>query len=54
MPLFSLLGAVSCVLMLFSINHPVQIGEFQFSSLLLGLAIFAVAIPLYFLLDRGG
>jgi APA family basic amino acid/polyamine antiporter len=54
MPLFSLLGAVSCVLMLFSINHPVQIGEFQFSSLLLGLAIFAAAIPLYFLLDRGG
>ncbi len=54
MPLFSLLGAVSCVLMLFSINHPVQIGNIQFSSLLLGLAIFAAAIPLYFLLDQGG
>jgi len=52
MPLLSLLGAVSCVLMLFSINHPVQIGDIQFSSLLLGLAIFAAAIPLYFVLDR--
>lgn len=52
MPLFSLLGAISCVLMLFTINHPVQIGGFQFSSLLLGLAIFSLAIPLYFLLDR--
>jgi len=52
MPLLSLLGAISCVLMLFTINHPVHIGDIQFSSLLLGLAIFAAAIPLYFVLDR--
>ncbi len=52
MPLLSLLGAVSCVLMLLSINHPVHIGDAQFSSLLLGLAIFSAAIPLYFLLDQ--
>lgn len=52
MPVLSLLGAVSCILMLFNINHPVHIGGFQFSSLLLGLAIFGAAIPLYFLLDR--
>ncbi len=52
MPLLSLLGAISCILMLFSINHPVTIGGVQFSSLLLGLAIFGAAIPLYFLLDR--
>jgi APA family basic amino acid/polyamine antiporter len=52
MPLLSLLGLISCILMLFSINHPVTIAGVQFSSLLLGLAIFGVAIPLYFLLDR--
>jgi APA family basic amino acid/polyamine antiporter len=52
MPLLSLLGAISCILMLFSINHPVTIAGIQFSSLLLGLAIFGAAIPLYFLLDR--
>jgi APA family basic amino acid/polyamine antiporter len=52
MPLISLLGAISCILMLIIINHPVQIGDIQFSSLLLGLVIFSLAIPLYFLLDR--
>ncbi len=52
MPLISLLGAISCILMLLTINHPIQIGDIQFSSLLLGLVIFSLAIPLYFILDR--
>ncbi len=52
MPVLSLLGAVSCVLMLFAINHPVVLGSWQFSSLWLGLGIFALAVPLYLLLGR--
>ena len=54
MPILSLLGAVSCVLMLFTLNHPVVLGDWQFSSLWLGLGIFALAVPLYLLLGRRG
>ena len=53
-PVISLLGAVSCILMLFTLRHPVPIGDREIPSLLLGLAIFALAVPLYFLLGRPG
>ncbi len=52
LPIVSLLGVVSCLLMLLTINHPVQIGNQAYSSLLVGSAIFALAIPLYFVLGR--
>lgn len=51
-PLLSLAGAISCVGMLMTINHPVLIGTTEVSSLLVGLGIFALTIPLYFLFGR--
>lgn len=53
MPIASLLGVISCLIMLFHINHPVQIGGMTVSSLLVGIAIFAFSVPLYFVFGRG-
>ncbi|GJL80790.1 MAG: amino acid transporter [marine bacterium B5-7] len=53
-PLISALGALSCLLMLLTINHPVDIFGKQISSLIVGLLIFALAIPAYFLFGRKG
>ncbi len=50
--LIPVFGVLSCAAMLLTINHPVEIGHHQYSSLLVGLSIFALAIPLYFLLGR--
>ena len=52
LPVISLLGVISCALMLVTINHPVHIGEQQFSAQVVGLTIFALAIPLYFIFNR--
>lgn len=54
LPVLSVLGALSCLLMLLTVQHPVEIGGRQFSSLLLGLMIFGLSIPLYYLFGRGG
>lgn len=51
-PVLSALGAISCLLMLLTINHPIDIFGKQISSLFVGLLIFALAIPFYFLLGR--
>ncbi len=52
MPVISLLGMVSCGLMLLTIDHPVQLGEQQYPAQLVGISIFSLAIPLYFLFNR--
>ena len=52
LPLISVLGVISCALMLFTINHPVHFGEQQFSAQLVAITIFALAIPLYFIFNR--
>jgi len=52
MPVISLLGVVSCGLMLLTINHPVHIGEYTFPAQVVGALIFALAIPLYFAFNR--
>jgi APA family basic amino acid/polyamine antiporter len=49
LPLLSVFGALSCLLMLVTINHPVLLFGEQYSSLLVGLLIFALAVPFYFL-----
>jgi APA family basic amino acid/polyamine antiporter len=51
-PVVSVLGAVSCVAMLTTLDHPIVMFGAEFSSLLAGLGIFAFAIPLYFLIGR--
>jgi len=52
LPIIPLLGVISCALMLATINHPVNIAGQQYSSLLVGLSIFSLAIPLYFLFKQ--
>jgi APA family basic amino acid/polyamine antiporter len=52
LPLISVLGVISCTLMLFTINHPVHFGEQQFSAQVVAITIFALAIPLYFIFNR--
>lgn len=51
-PVVSALGAVSCMAMLTTLNHPIELFGREVSSLLAGLVIFALAIPLYFVLGR--
>lgn len=53
-PLLSALGAVSCLGMLATINHPVEFLGGTYSSLYAGLVVFALAVPLYFILGRRG
>jgi APA family basic amino acid/polyamine antiporter len=52
LPVISVLGVISCALMLVTLNHPVHFGDQQFSAQVVGLTIFALAIPLYFILNR--
>jgi len=52
LPVISVLGVISCALMLVTINHPVHLGEYTFSAQVVGLSIFALAIPLYFVFNR--
>ena len=52
LPVMSVLGVISCVLMLITINHPVHLGGYEFSAQVVGLSIFALAIPLYFVFNR--
>lgn len=52
LPVVSVLGAISCVLMLLTINHPVILFGSEYSSLLVGLMIFALAIPGYFIFGQ--
>jgi len=52
LPIMSVLGVISCVLMLVTINHPVHLGEYEFSAQVVGLSIFALSIPLYFVFNR--
>ncbi|MGI9318411.1 MAG: APC family permease [bacterium] len=51
-PVVSVLGAFSCVALLVTINHPVKLFGNEYSSLLVGLTIFAMAVPCYFLFGR--
>ncbi|MDO6461595.1 APC family permease [Granulosicoccaceae sp. 1_MG-2023] len=51
-PLLSLAGALSCVGMLFSIDHPVQIAGHTLSGLAVGLSVFALTVPLYLIFGR--
>ena len=53
-PVISALGAISCLLMLMTINHPVDIFGKQISSLIVGLLIFALAVPFYLLFGKSG
>ncbi|MEH6455278.1 MAG: amino acid permease [Cocleimonas sp.] len=52
LPVLSVLGVISCGLMLVTINHPVHLGEYVFSAQVVGLSIFALAIPMYFIFNR--
>lgn len=52
LPVLSVLGVISCVLMLITIDHPVHLGEYSFSAQVVALSIFALAIPLYYLFNR--
>ncbi len=52
MPMASLFGVISCLVMLLHINHPVHIGDKTASSLLVGLVIFALSVPLYFMVGK--
>jgi basic amino acid/polyamine antiporter, APA family len=51
-PLLSVLGALSCLIMIFSLNHPVHLFGFELSSLMLSIIVFGSAIPLYFLIGK--
>ena len=51
-PVISALGAISCLMMLLTINQPIGIFGKQISSIIVGLLIFALAIPFYLVLGR--
>ena len=51
-PVISALGVVSCLAMIITLDHPIMLFGREFSSLLAGLAIFALAVPLYFVFGR--
>ena len=51
-PLISSLGAISCIAMLIVINHDVEVYGMQIPSLLLGLIVFAMTIPIYFISSK--
>ena len=52
-PMVSVLGVISCLALLLTINHPVTLLGNEYSSLLVGLFVFGLAIPCYFLFGRG-
>ena len=52
LPVISVLGVISCGLMLVTINHPVHIGDYVFSAQVVGFTIFALSIPMYFIFNR--
>jgi APA family basic amino acid/polyamine antiporter len=52
LPVISVLGVISCALMLVTINHPVHLGAYEFSAQVVGISIFALAIPLSFVFNR--
>ena len=52
LPVISVLGVISCGLMLVTINHPVHLGEYVFSAQVVGFTIFALSIPMYFIFNR--
>lgn len=52
LPLLSVLGFCSCLAMITTINHPVMLFGYEYSSLLVGSAIFLLAIPAYYLLGQ--
>jgi APA family basic amino acid/polyamine antiporter len=51
-PVISALGVVSCLAMIITLDHPTMLFGREFSSLLAGLGIFALAVPLYFIFGR--
>jgi APA family basic amino acid/polyamine antiporter len=51
-PVISALGVVSCLAMIITLDHPIMLFGREFSSLLAGLGIFALAVPLYFIFGR--
>lgn len=51
-PVLSAFGAISCLGMLVTINHPVEIFGTTISSLYIGLLIFSLAIPLYLVIGK--
>lgn len=52
LPVISLLGAISCLLMLFTIDHPITLLGLELPAQAVALLLFAIGIPLYFLFDR--
>ncbi len=52
LPVLSVFGFCSCLAMITTINHPVALFGNEYSSLLVGSAIFLLAIPGYYLLGR--
>lgn len=52
LPVISVLGVLSCIFMLVNINHPVHLGDKTYSAQLVGMSIFALAIPLSFIFTR--
>ena len=52
LPIISVLGVISCGLMLVTINHPVHLGDYELPAQLVGISIFTLAIPLYFVFNR--
>ncbi|MEB8432956.1 APC family permease [Cocleimonas sp. KMM 6892] len=52
LPVLSVLGVLSCLFMLININHPVHLGDKTYSAQLVGMCIFALAIPLSFVFNR--
>ncbi len=51
-PVISALGVLSCLFMLININHPIHLGDKTYSAQLVGISIFALAIPLSFIFNR--
>lgn len=53
LPIPSVLGALSCIVMLITIDHPIVLANVSLPAQIVALALFASAIPLYFLLQPG-
>ena len=52
LPILSVLGMLSCLGMLVTIDHPIEFGVGQVPAQVVALVIFALAIPLYYIFYR--
>ncbi|MBN2127838.1 MAG: amino acid permease [Candidatus Diapherotrites archaeon] len=51
-PLLSVLGCISCIALLSSLNHPVNFFGMELSALIIGTIVCFAGIPLYFLIGK--